>query len=151
MEEKFEKEKGYFQNKFDCTIDSTDLQRKVYHSGAIVGDDVHRLTRKDNICKISQVFEPKDIELSDGQKKTYSTHTSKVKIITLLNKFSQCFELYSVSRPLCKHEILLLGIRCASLRCWFPVQFPESSIIPKFHCLTYHMPEKAKLRHTVRM
>ena len=151
VEEKFEKEKGYFQNKFDCTIDSMDLQRKVYHSGAIVGDDIHRLTRKDNICKISQVFEPKDIELADGQKKTYSTHTNKVKIKTLLNKFSQCFELYSVSRPLCKHEVLLLGIRCASLGCWFPVKFPESSIIPKFHCLTYHMPEKAKLRHTVGM
>ena len=85
------------------------------------------------------------------QKKTYSTHTNKVKIKTLLNKFSQCFELYSVSRPLCKHDVLLLGIRCASLGCWFPVQFAESSIILKFHCLTDHMPEKTKLRHTVGM
>ena len=68
VEETLEKEKGYFQNKFDCTIDSIDLQRRVYHSGAIVGEDVHRLTRKYNICKISQVFEPKYIELADGQK-----------------------------------------------------------------------------------
>ena len=39
VEEKFENEKGYLQNKFDCTIDSMDLHRKVYHSGAIVGDE----------------------------------------------------------------------------------------------------------------
>ena len=98
-----------------------DLQRKVYHSGTIVGDDVHRLTEKKNICKISQVFAPKKIKLSSGETKLCSSHEKKVKIETLLNKFAQCFELYSVSRPLWKHEVSLLAIRCASIGSWFPV------------------------------
>ena len=70
---------------------------------------------------------------------------------TLLTKFKQCYELYSVSRPLCKHEVAFLSIRCASLASWFPVQFPSTSIIPKFHVLTYHIPQKAQLRRTVGM
>ena len=78
---------------------------------------------------------------------------------TLLTKFKQCFDLYSVSRPLCRHEVvcyifyifIYLSIRCARLGLWFPVQFPSTSIIPKFHVLTYHIRQKAQLRRTVGM
>ena len=148
---KFEKEKGCFQKCLDSVLDSMDLQRKVYHSGAVVSDDVHRLTEKKNIRNISQVFAPKKIKLCSGEAKLFSSHEKKVKINILLNKFAQCFELYSVSRPLCKHKVSLLDIRCESIGSWFPVGFPDILIIPKFHCLTYHIPEKACLRKTVRM
>ena len=74
-----------------------------------------------------------------------------VKIRTLLLKFRQCYERYSLSRPLCRHEVVLLAIRCSSFGCWFPVNFPNVSITPKFHVLTYHIPEKAQARKTVGM
>ena len=149
--ENFEKEIACFQKRFDSVLDSMGLQRKVYHSGAIVGDDVHRLTEKNNIFKISQAFPPKKIKLSSGETSIYSSHEKKVKINTLLSKFAQCLEVYSVPRPLCNHEVSLLAIRCASIVSWFPVRRPTISIIPKFHCLTYRIPEIAYLRQTVVM
>ena len=69
----------------------------------------------------------------------------------LLTKFKQCYDIYSVSRPLCPNEVALLSIRCSSLGCWFPVNFPVVSIVLKFHVLTYHIPEKARSRSTVGM
>ena len=52
---------------------------------------------------------------------------------------------------LCKHEVALLAIRCSSFGCWLPVNFKEESISRKFHVLTYHVPEKARERRTVRL
>ena len=34
------------------------LERQVYHSGAIVGNDVNKLTETANIKKLSNVFKP---------------------------------------------------------------------------------------------
>ena len=68
-----------------------------------------------------------------------------------LQKFKQCYDLYTASRPLCRHEVALLAIRCSSLGCWFPVRFPNVSVIPKFHVFTYHISEKAYSRRTVGM
>ena len=69
----------------------------------------------------------------------------------MLTKLSQCFKLYSVSAPLCPHEIAILGTRCTSFGQWFSVNFPNTNLLRKFHILTFHVPEKAILRGTVRM
>ena len=70
---------------------------------------------------------------------------------TLQTKFKQCYGINSVSRPFSRHEVSLLSICCSSLGCWFPVNFPVVSIIPKFHVLICHIPEKAPSRSRVRM
>ena len=72
---------------------------------------------------------------------------------TLLTKFKPLLEydINSVSRPFCRHEGAFLSICCLSLRCWFPVNFPVVSIVPKCHVLIYHIPEKARSRSTVGM
>ena len=148
---KFEKGKDVFQTDLCNAIDSMKLKRQVYHSGAIVGNDVDKLTTPENIKKLSGVFKPRSIELPDRQIKVYSDTRKSVKMNVLLTKFQQCCVLYSKSRPLCKHEVAMLSLRCASFGSWFPVNFPNESVKPKFHCLTYHVPEKAKLRGTVGM
>ena len=82
-------------------------------------------------------------------KELFSSHRLKVKIRTLLGKFRQCYDLYSVARPQCKHEVGLLALRCSSFRSWLPTNFPDESITPKMHVLTYHISEKAKIMRTV--
>ena len=124
------------------------LKRRVYHSGSLVGNDVNKLTKPQNIRNISNIFKPKRIDMKKG-KKLFSSHRLKVKIITLLGKFRQCYDLYPVARPLCKHEVGLLALRCSSFESWLPTNFPDESITPKMHVLTYHIPEKAKIMTTV--
>ena len=73
------------------------------------------------------------------------------KVSTLLTKLSLCFQLYSPSSPLCRHEVAFLAVRCASFGHWFPINFPNTNLLGKFHVLTFHVPEKAISKHTVGM
>ena len=135
-----------------CVVmDEMNLQCQAYHSGSLVGNDVHKLTKLKNISKISNVFKPISIQLSCGEFKGFSPNENSVKMRTLLTKSKQCYDLYTASRPLGRHEVALLGIRCSSLGCWFPVRYPNISVIPKFHVLTYHIPEKDYSMRTVGM
>jgi len=55
------------------------------------------------------------------------------------------------STPLCRHEVTFLAVRCASFGRWFPVNFPGTNLLRKFHVLTFHVPEKAISKGTVGM
>jgi len=55
------------------------------------------------------------------------------------------------STPLCRHEVAFLAVRCASFGHWFPINFPNTNLLQKFHVLTFHVPEKAISKHTVGM
>ena len=49
------------------------------------------------------------------------------------------------------YKAVFLSNRCASLGCWLKVQLKSASITPKFHVLTYHMPQKVQLQRTIMM
>ena len=42
------------------------LERQVYHSSAVVGNDVNKLTKTANIKNLSNVFKPAIIQLQNG-------------------------------------------------------------------------------------
>ena len=73
-----------------------------------------------------------------------------MKLKTLLTAFKLCYN-FILNSKTAVHEVVFLSNRCASLGCWFPVQLKSASITPKFHVLTYHIPQKAQLRRTVKM
>ena len=50
--------KGPFKAEFDRVTDSFKLEQTVYHSGALVGNDVNKLTKTANIKKLCNVFKP---------------------------------------------------------------------------------------------
>lgn len=143
--------KGPFQKKLDGTLEGLHLKRQVYHKGALVGNDVAKILNSNNIQKIVRVFKPLHVNLQNGEKTVFSDHTMMNKISTLLTKLSLCFQLYSPSTPLCRHEVAFLAVRCASFGQWFPVNFPNTNLLRKFHVLTYHVPEKAISKGTVGM
>ena len=133
-------------------MDSLRLKRQVYHSGALVGNDIEKIYSKSyrkNPTEFSKVFDPIILSTTDGTQRMFSSHLLKQKILTLLLKFSQVYELMMLSRTLCKHEVLLLAVRCYSLGNWFPVSFPMENLSRKFHVLCYRVPEKASDCFTV--
>lgn len=149
--EKIKGLQGPFQKRFEYTLQKMSLKRQVYHKGALVGNDVNKLLQKENIRQLVRVFKLTSIEMMDGSTKCYSDTATMNRIATLLYKLRNCYQLYSISRPLCRHEVSFLNVRCASLGCWFPTTFTSSSLIRKFHVLTHHVPEKAKRKQTVGM
>ena len=96
VQKQFNVTKGLFQTRFCNVMDEMKLQRQVYHSGALVGNDVNKLTKNENITKISRVFTPSLVKVSDGSDKEFSSSDKAVKMRTLLTKFKQCYDLYSV-------------------------------------------------------
>ena len=96
VEKEFDKQKGIFQTEFHKVLDKMNLKQRVYHSGSLVGNDLNKLTKSQNIRHISNIFKPKRIDMKKG-KKLFSSHRLKVKIITLLGKFRQCHDLYPVA------------------------------------------------------
>ena len=151
INEKIDIMKGPFQTRFDNTLAELRVKRQIYHKGALVGNDVAKILQSIHIKQIVHVFQPIEIKLKHGEKQVFSGHKLMSKISTMLTKLSQCFKLYSASAPLCHHEIAILGARCASFGQWFPVNFPNTNLLRKFHILTFHVPEKAILRGTVGM
>ena len=52
----------------DDVLDSLQLERTVYHSGALIGNDVNKLVKKGNIEKLCHVFKSREVMLNNGQK-----------------------------------------------------------------------------------
>ena len=144
--EELDKVKGPFKTRFDNLLDSMKLKRAAYHSGALIGPDVKKLVMTENIRKFGKVFRP--FKTATG---TFGSSSVQVKIITLLTKFKQCYDLYTANRVLCRHEVELLALRCASWGCWFPVNFPEENLKRKFHLLTVCVPKQARRLRTIGM
>ena len=58
LQKDFNEKRGIFQTKFCNVMDNMKLQCQVYHNGALVGNNVHKLTNNENIGNISTVFKP---------------------------------------------------------------------------------------------
>lgn len=126
--------KGPFQKRLDGVLERMNLKRQVYHKGALVGNDVAKILHPENIGKIVNCFKPLRVNLQNGEHKVFSDQRSMNKVSTLLTKLSQCFQLYSPSTPLCRHEVAFLAVRCASFGHWFPINFPNTNLLQKFMC-----------------
>ena len=135
--------KGPFKKNLDMILDTVKLKRAVYHSGALIGNDVHKLTRKAQIKSLASAFKPKSINLLDGTTALFGDYKLAEKIYVRLSKFAQCYELFMADRVLCRHEVAVLAVRCFSFGNWLPVHFPEDSLGRKFHLLCYDLPLKA--------
>ena len=141
-------------------MNSPNLKRQIYHKGALNGNDINKLCQPSNIEEIVKIFVPVEMEISTAstsssqesqEMRVFSDMDIQEKVETLLTLFSQIYELFSANHPLCKHEVELIAFRCYQFGSWFPTNFPEANLIRKFHVLTFHVPEKARLHWTVGM
>ena len=144
-------EKGPFEKDFDAVLDRMNLKRQVYHKGALVGNDVNKLMEQKNYTALCTIFKPRTLAIHGGGKASFGSHKQAQQVLTMFRKLSQAYDLYAPSRPLCKHEVEVLALRCASLGNWFPANRPRTSLKRKFHTLTHHVPAKARRLATVGM
>ena len=71
------------------------------------------------------------------------------RAITLFSKLAQVFSLATANHALCKHEVMFLKVRCYSLGCFWPVNYPNANVKPKLHLLAHHFPQKAERQGSV--
>lgn len=120
-----------------------------YHGGAFVGNDCVRLLK--NHQSISQSIKPRNVKLPDGSIKQFGNAQQTQTAHTLLNILYQLDALFSLPRPLCRHEVAIYCMRAYSFGNWFPVHFPAQRITPKMHVMIYHMSQFAQRYHTIGM
>ena len=135
--------------RLDDVLDSLQLERTMYYSGALIGNDVNKLVKKENIKKLCHVFKPREVMLNNRQKQIFGSHETAQLLKTRFTKFSDFYQLYMQKRKLCRHEALKLCIRSYSYGNWMPVNFMEENLPRKLQMLTYGVPRKAVLLGTV--
>ena len=101
--------KGPFGKKFQAAMDDLKLERQVYHSEAMIGRDINKVfSQETSMHTISAVFLPISVSLVDGSEKIYGSHTLVPKVSVMLHKFASIYNLMARSRPLCKHEVVII-------------------------------------------
>ena len=76
----FESKRGPFQEKLCSVLEGLHLERQTYHSRALVGNDVHKLTKTDTINKMAKVFKPFQVKLSDRNQEKFPSVEKMNKI-----------------------------------------------------------------------
>ena len=83
----------------------------VPYSGALIGPDVHKILKSDNIRKIGKIFKATTFVKNDNaDEAVFGSPRLQNKVITLLRKIQQCYTLYTANRSLCRHEVELLAL-----------------------------------------
>jgi len=138
---------GPFRGALNALMKAHNINRQSYHGGALIGNDCDKI-----LCrwqKFSGFLRAITLKRLDGNDVECGDNDTASIFTTFFNKLYQCYQLYSVARPLCCHELRALELRCASLGNWFPCAFPNESLPPKFHLLTKHIPIFAQRWQTV--
>ena len=141
--------KGPFLTAVHDVLANLSLKRCAYHGGALTGNDIHTVLQCTNYEQLVAALRPRKFTLADGCVTTIGTTKQCQKVTTLFSKIAQVCKLSTANRPLCRHEVVILSVRCYSLGCFFPVNFPHESVKPKLHLLAHHFPQKASLQGSV--
>ena len=145
-----EKASGPFKVKFDNTMNALKLKRVVYHSGALIGPDVYKTLQPLSIQLFADIFQPIELNTKSG-KQRFGSASMVLKVRGLLTKFAACYKLYTKNAPLCKHEVEQLCLNIMEFGTWFPLNFPDVSLTPKFHMMTFEMPRQVRRLQTIGM
>jgi hypothetical protein len=104
-----------------------------YHGGTVIGTHALRILR----CgpALASVLDPDYDAVQHFQ--------------TLFRKLLDALLISSLPRPLCRHELSILAMRCASLGNYYPSRFPTAPLPPKLHVLCVDVPRFARAHGTV--
>ena len=80
-------EKGHFELQLGDFLNSMKLARQIYHNGALVGNDVHKLTTAHYYQHIANVFRPCSIELQISGPKGFGCNETVQKLLPLFKEF----------------------------------------------------------------
>jgi hypothetical protein len=147
LDETIQLQMGPFRGAFNALVKALNINRQSYHGGSLIGNDCDKVLR--HWREFGMLLRAIDLKKTNGRIVRCGDDRAAQRFTTLFHKLYQCYQLYSVARPLCCHELCALELRCASLGNWFPCAFPKESLPPKFHLLTKHIPIFARRWQTV--
>jgi hypothetical protein len=132
---------------------SLGIERQQFHGGAFLGNACHTLLS--NAASFGALLRPVTFTLPRRAATDPATtfvcgdHDVAQRFVVLFSKLFQCHALYGVARPLCRHEVRALDLRCASFGNWYPHRCSDLTLPPKFHLLTQEIARFAARWQTV--
>ena len=108
--EEMESVMGPFQQKLRKVLDDLKLQRQVYHSGALVGNDIKKNIKADVVKKLIAGFKPIKVSSINGGLALFSSHSFRQKLLVFHKKLKAIFDIMKITRALCRHEISPLDV-----------------------------------------
>jgi hypothetical protein len=119
------------------------IEHEFYHGGAFNGNTCQKVLKSREA--MLEALQPKKLRRANCPLVVFGDVDWLQKQLFWCNKFASVEELYSASRPLCKHEIALLEARATDLGMYGPLSFKHDSLLHKFHMVTCEMHRHVKL------
>ncbi len=123
------------------------VSRKGNRGHTLVGNDVHTMLQPENRERLCALLKPRTIH--DRNPNIYGNSVAANKLSYLLELISDMYQIATVARKLTDDEISGLRTLGNELAEWYPRNYPERTITPKFHVATHHIPEFAAKYRTV--
>ena len=151
----YSSEAGPYIRSFYTLMDSFNLERQAYHSGALVGNDCKKIFRPDVASSFSELLAPRihadlsvqspsegaapyvRLELTNTQGIGNRERASKFKKVWQL--LGEAASLWTRKAPLCDHEIERFRVLAVSFAVAYADLFPFKEPSPKLHILLYHV------------
>ena len=149
---------GPFMRSFYELMDSFNLERKAYHSGALPGNDCEKIFRPDVCEKFAALLNRKrvSVDLSVSQKDAEPpyVHISVSNIAGLgdnqrakqfadvWHTLGEAASLWTRHNPLCEHEIVRFRQLRERLAIGYAELYPAKEPPPKMHVALYHVYEQ---------
>ena len=112
---KLDATKGLFPATFSNLVNKIKLQRQVYHSSELVGNDIDKQTKNTTILRVIKTFYSCNSKrLADGSEKKFPHLRNHENETT----FKLCYDLYSISRLLFMKLFMKLFFIPTDVQAW---------------------------------
>ena len=136
-----------FTTAFNKLMNEICVSRKGNRGHSLVGNDVHTMLQPENQERLCALLEPRQVHPRNEKK--YGNPEAAAKLRTLLGLVGDMYRIATAARGLSDDEISGLQSLGNELAEWYPKNYPERTITPKFHVATHHIPEFAAKYRTV--
>jgi hypothetical protein len=136
-----------FTTALDALMKDLCVSRKGNRGHTLVGNDVHTMLQPQNRERLCAVLNVRKI--GGRNRNDYGNADEANKLRYLLEIISDMYFIATTTRALTGDEISGLTSLANELAEWYPKNYPNRTITPKFHVATHHLPEFAATYRTV--
>lgn len=128
-------------------MDELQLQRQVYHSQALNGNDCSQVLHPEPIKKFTNLLRPREIVVvrrtffARFRHETFTVGSDAAAdtLAELMSSFATCMADFARHEPLCEHLIEGFPHKVERFAVAYARGFPSREPTPKAHVLLYHM------------
>jgi hypothetical protein len=135
-----------FTTALDTLMKKLCVSRKGNRGHSLVGNDVHTILLPENQERLCALLKPRKI---GRNRNVYGNTDAADKLSHLLYVIGEMYAIATCARALTDDEIRGLDTLGNELAEWYPQNYPNRTITPKFHVATHHLPQFAAKYGTV--